>query len=245
MLRRSSCTIMIACFFMASGVSVWAQQGMGRGMRNSGNQGMCLTLINSTPKQPLDSREAAELAYLREVEKLARDVYSALQSKWNLRVFDNISQSEERHFEAIKLLLDRYGLPDPAANSQPGLFQNRDLQALYGALVSQGGLSLNSAVRVGAVIEDLDIRDLESGIAATDNNDLKLIFQNLEGASENHMRAFVRQLATAGDSYVPQYITKVRLDEILAGSQQTGGGIGLGNGRRGLGRGNGTCPWKQ
>jgi hypothetical protein len=246
MLRRSFCTLMIACFLMASGASVWAQRGMGRGMRNSGNQGMCPALINSTPKQPLDSRETAGLVYLREVEKLAHDVYATLHSKWNLRVFDNISQSEEHHFEAIKPLLDRYGLADPAANSHPGVFQNRDLQALYGALISQGGLSLNSAVRVGAVIEDMDIRDLESAIAATDNNDLKLVFENLRQASENHMSTFIRQLESAGDHYVPQYISQARINEILASSQQTGRGMGArGNGQRGFGRGNGTCPWKQ
>jgi hypothetical protein len=245
MLRRSSCTLMIGCFLIASVASVWAQRGMGRGMQNSGNQGMCLALINSTPKQPLDSRETAGLAYLREAEKLARDVYTALQSKWNLRVFDNISQSEERHFEAIKLLLDRYGLPDPAANSRPGLFQNRDLQALYDALISQGGLSLNAAVRVGAVIEDMDIRTIESAIAATDNQDLKFVFENLRQASENHMSAFIRHLESAGDHYVPQYISQSRMDEILAGSQQVGRGMGArGNGQRGFGRGNGACPWK-
>jgi hypothetical protein len=229
---------------MVSGAPVWAQRGLGRGMQGSDNRGMCLALINSTPKQPLDSRETAGLVYLREVEKLAHDVYATLHSKWNLPMFGNISQSEERHMEAMKLLLDRYGLPDPVANRQVGLFQNSDLQALYGSLISQGGLSLNSAVRVGTVIEDLDIRDLENATAATDNNDLKLIYQNLRQASENHMRAFIRQLEAAGDRYVPQYITQVRLDEILASPQQTGRGMGAqGNGQRGFGRGNGSCPW--
>jgi len=110
----------------------------------------------------------------REEEKLARDVYATLHSKWGLRVFGNISQGEDRHFSAIKVLLDRYDLPDPAANNPVGVFQNAGLQTLYGDLIKQGERSLKSAMRVGAIIEDLDIRDLEKAAEATDNSDLKL-----------------------------------------------------------------------
>jgi hypothetical protein len=223
-----------------------AQRGQGRGMDGSGNRGTCLALINWTPKQALDSTEAADLAYMREEEKLAHDVYATLHSKWGLRVFGNITQSEARHFSAIKLLLDRYELPDPAANHAVGVFQNEGLQILYGDLIKQGSSSLKSAMRAGAIIEDFDIRDLEKAAAATDNSDLKLAYQNLRAASENHMRAFVRQLAAEGESYMPQYITPAVFSEIVAGSQQTGMGFGARvNGLRGLGRGNnGICPQK-
>jgi hypothetical protein len=225
---------------------VWAQRGQGRGMNGSGNGDTCLAVINSTPKQALDSTEAAGLTYLREEEKLARDVYITLYSKWGVRVFGNISQSEDQHFGAIKLLLDRYQLPDPAANHVVGIFQNEGLQTLYGDLISQGESSLNSAMRVGAILEELDIRDLEKAAASTDNNDLKLVYQNLRQASENHMRAFVRQLAAEGESYLPQYITPAAFSEIVAGSKQTGMGFGArGKGQQGLGRGNnGICRWK-
>ena len=226
---------------------LWAQRGQGRGMSGPGNGGSCcLALMNSTPKQALDSTEAAGLAYMREEEKLAYDVYVTLQSKWGMRVFSNVSQAEERHFSAIKLLLDRYELPDPAGNHAIGVFQNQGFQELYADLVKQGESSLRSAMTVGATIEDLDIRDLEKAAAATDNSDLKLVYQNLMQASENHMRAFVRQLAAAGESYVPQYITPAAFSEILAGSQRPGMGFdACGNGQGGRGRGNnGICPWK-
>jgi len=163
-----------------------------------------------------------------------------------MRIFGNISQSEDRHFSAIKLLLDRYELPDPAANHAPGVFRNEGLQPLYIDLTKQGKISLKSAMRVGATIEDLDMHDLEKASAATDNSDLKLVYQNLRQASENHMRAFVRQLAAAGETYAPQYITPEAFSEIVASPQQTGMVFGArGNGQRGLGRGNnGICPWR-
>jgi len=240
--------VWVLSLVLIAAAPVWAQRGQGRGGINGpGNEGpYCLALISSTPKQSLDSTEAAGLAYMREEEKLARDVYIALQSKWGMRVFGNISQSEDRHFSAIKLLLDRYGLPDPAAGNAVAVFHNEGLRELYAELVIQGESSLKSAMRVGATIEDLDIRDLEKAAAATDNSDLKLVYQNLKQASENHMRAFIRQLTAEGESYKPQYITPAAFSEIVASSQQTGMGLGTGgNGQRGRGRGNnGVCPWK-
>jgi hypothetical protein len=226
---------------------VWAQRGQGRGMNGPCSDGTCcLALISSTPKQALDPTEAAGLVYLREEEKLAHDVYVTLQSKWGVRIFGNISQAEKRHFNAIKLLLDRYALSDPAVNHAVGAFQNEGLQELYSDLVQQGESSLKSAMRAGATIEDLDIRDLEKAAAATDNSDLKLVYQNLKQASENHMRAFVRQLTAEGESYTPQYITPAAFSEIVASSQQSGMRFGArGNGQRGGGRGNnGICHWR-
>jgi hypothetical protein len=225
----------------------FAQRGPGRGVQNANNRGACLVVINSTSRQALDANEAAGIAYMREEEKLAHDVYAKLYAKWGLRAFGNISQSEERHFESIKLLLDRYELPDPAANNSIGVFRNDGLQTLYGDLIKQGESSLQAALRVGATVEDLDIRDLKKAIASTDNEDLKLIYGNLLGASENHLRAFAGQLESAGESYRAQYISSTTLSDILASPKQAGMGFGKrGNGQRGFGRGtDGICPWAQ
>ena len=219
-------------------VPAWAQRGPGRALQGPGNQGMCLALANSAPpQQALSAQEAAELTYMREEEKLARDVYSRLRDKWRLRVFGAIAQSEERHFNAIKVLMDRYSLPDPAAD-KAGVFQDSRLQTLFGDLVQQGESSVQAAFRVGATIEDLDIHDLEKAAEATDNSELKLIYGNLRQASENHLRAFVRQLQAAGETYAPQYIGQEAFADILANQMQTGArqGRGMGYGARGSSR---------
>jgi hypothetical protein len=224
----------------------WAQrgQGMGIGMgaRGSGNAGNCQNLLASLPKQDLGAMEVEGLTYLREEEKLARDVYTQLSSQWGSRIFGNIAQSEQQHFDALKVLLDRYGLSDPAANNAVGVFINPSLRLLYGDLVAQSKISLAAALRVGATIEDLDIHDLDQALAATDNNDLKLVYQNLQNGSRNHMRAFTRQLQALGEIYEAKYVSAAELNEILTGS----GGMGMRNragqnGMRGIGRGNGTC----
>lgn len=46
------------------------------------------------------------------------------------------------------------------------------------------------ALRVDALVEEVDIIDLEKYIAQTDNEDLILVYQNLLKGSQNHLRAF-------------------------------------------------------
>ena len=59
--------------------------------------------------------------------------------------------------DQVKLLLDRYGLADPALD--PGKFSDPTLQALYDQLIAQGSVSLEEALKVGVLIEQTDIAD--------------------------------------------------------------------------------------
>ena len=67
---------------------------------------------------------------MREEEKLARDVYLYMYNEWGLRIFNNIAVSEQRHFEAVGTLLDRYSVEDPAVETGLGEFNNEDLHGL-------------------------------------------------------------------------------------------------------------------
>jgi len=114
--------------------------------------------IEATPISDLTEAEAEAILFMREEEKLARDVYVALNELWDLRVFANISRSETSHMDAVGELMERYGLDDPIGG--PGEFANAELQALYGELMTLGSQSLTDALVVGAMIEDVDIVDL-------------------------------------------------------------------------------------
>ncbi len=175
--------------------------------------------------------EVAGLQFMREEEKLARDVYQRLYAQWGTQVFSNIAKSEQTHMGAIKVLLDRYDIEDPAQNER-GVFTNSRLQQLYSELTERGNSSLTEAYQVGALIEDLDIKDLEAYIEATDKEDIKIVYENLARGSRNHLRAFNRQIVRAtGQNYVPQYISQTAFDEIIAGNTEKGpaGGRGHGN----------------
>ncbi len=170
----------------------------------------------------ISAQEQEDLLYMREEEKLARDVYRTLYDKWGMQVFANIARSEEQHTLAVKALLARYNLTDPVVDDAVGVFQNADLRALYEKLVADGSASAAAALRVGATIEDLDIRDLRVALARTDNADIAAVYENLMRGSRNHMRAFYRQLQQAGETYVAQYISADELAHIVGSGIERG-----------------------
>jgi hypothetical protein len=152
---------------------------------------------------PLSEAEINSLTYMREEEKLARDVYIYLCDKWGARVFDNISVSEQTHMDAIKTLLDRYGIPDPVTSNEVGKFTNGSLGDLYEILAGAGSISLVDALKVGVFIEITDITDLTEGIAATSHKDIKNVYTNLRKGSQNHWDAFCSNLVKRGEACEP------------------------------------------
>lgn len=134
---------------------------------------------------------------MREEEKLARDVYLTLYDKWKLVVFSNIAQSEQRHFEAMGMLLTRYGVADPAGE-RPGVFTNPDVQKLYDDLVRDGQASAVAALQAGVKIDEHDIRDLQQALAATTKADVVRVLRNLLRGSLSHLEAFESHLEVLG-----------------------------------------------
>lgn len=185
--------------------------------------------LDEFPMQEISEEEKEGLLLMREEEKLARDVYLELYDLWGQQTFSNIAQSEHTHTMEVKALLDRYEIEDPVTTDERGVFTNEELQILYDSLVEQGSSSLVDALTVGALVEDLDIKDLEDLIAEADNEDIIYTYTNLKMGSENHLRSFTRQLERNGASYTPSYITQEQYDLILSqdhtGSGLKGGGM--------------------
>ena len=170
----------------------------------SENQSVSGININDLQYEELSPEEIDGLLFMREEEKLARDVYNTLYAKWGIRVFNNIAQAEQRHTDAIKTLIDKYELDDPVKNDTPGTFVNEDLQNLYNTLIAKGDLSLVDALLVGALIEEVDILDIQKEIDDhVDNEDVAIVYDNLINGSYNHLRAFVKNLSRQGILYEP------------------------------------------
>jgi len=210
-----------------------AAVNLGQGNGNGNGNGTGVSVLD-IPASDLSPEETAALLYMREEEKLARDVYNALYEIWGQPTFTNIVASEQAHMDEVKLLLDRYSLADPALEA--GLFTDPDLQALYDQLVDQGSASLADALKVGAAIEEIDILDLEERIAQTDNADLQQVFNNLMLGSYNHLNAFVGVLSMqTGETYLPQYLTEDAYAALMTGQA----GNGNSNGGQAAGQGGG------
>ena len=167
--------------------------------------------------QELTEDEISGILFMREEEKLARDVYLYLYELFPLRPFLNISKSEQAHMDAIKYLIDTYELEDPVGENPPGVFQNEELQELYNQLISQGSAGRSAALQVGALIEEVDIIDLQAELEEhATHEDVVRVYGNLCKASENHLRAFVGVLRLYEVEYEPLKLDQAEFDRILA-----------------------------
>jgi hypothetical protein len=187
-------------------------------------------MVMELPYQEVDATERDDLLHMREEEKLARDVYLALDDIWGLRVFRQIANAERFHMDSVLALLEKYGISDPVGDNPDGVFVDPELQSLFNQLVAQGSESLNEALIVGATIEDMDIFDLANALGRTDNEDIQLVYENLQRGSRNHLRAFVFHLEANGVTYTPQYISQEEFDSIVTSAWETGRSVRYGRG---------------
>ncbi len=173
-------------------------------------------LLAAKSGSDLTAQEQADLTFVREEEKLARDTYLVFFDKWGTAVFSNIAGSEQSHMDAILGLLRRYDLPDPAAGNQIGQFTDPSLRILYANLSTLGMESEMAALRVGGIIEETDIRDLQTSIANTTHPDIAKVYENLYCGSRNHLRAFARSIGDlTGRTYTAVVLTQTEVDTII------------------------------
>ncbi len=168
----------------------------------------------------LSASERDGLAFTREEEKLARDVYDVLNPRD--AVFVSIEQSEQTHMDAVATLLARYDVADPASGRAAGEFTNPQLQALYHELVATGASSLQAALAVGVAIEELDIRDIESARSVVTHSDVLTTYDHLTRGSRNHLRTFYGRLVAAGGSYTPKYLAPSVFQAIVESPPERG-----------------------
>ena len=203
----------------------------------------------ATATASADATLAANLTHMRDEERLARDLYTALAAKYSQAApFVNIARSEQVHFDTMGLLLTRYGVADPSAGNKAGSYTNPALQSLYDKLLASGSESLAKAYDAGVAVEELDITDLLAAISQTSQADAKTAFTNLLSGSQNHLAAFT----AAKDGKIlgarnGQGMQNGRSDANAAGQGRNGrgqgmnAGAGTGWGQQGTAR-PATCP---
>lgn len=140
----------------------------------------------------LTASQKAQLKYLVEEEKLARDVYAYLAVNVTSQKFSNIVKSEQSHMDQVAALMKTYNVWNPTLNRKAGVFYDKNLQALYTSLTSEGSVGVAEAFNVGVQIEQIDIADLEKDLQNKYPTDITLVLNNLLKASKNHLAAFTR-----------------------------------------------------
>lgn len=183
-------------------------------------------VLTTLPLEDLSQAEVDGLLFMREEEKLARDVYIYLYNQWSSEqgsgVFDGISSAEQTHTDAILTLLNRYGIADPVGDNAEGVFEDPALQTLYNDLITIGSSSLESALYVGAEIEEIDILDIQKYVDEVEGNeDIILVYENLMKGSRNHLRSFVKTIDNLGFQYEPSHLTPEEYYAIINSAMET------------------------
>lgn len=224
-MKKILISIMIASFALVTSSTMAAKKG------------------NPSSSATLDYIEASHLTFMREEEKLARDVYLTLAEQYpGQLVFSRIAtRSEQTHTDTMRDKLDQFHLADPnlETNNLPtsiGIFTGAEwgwyFTEKFEALTKKGMTNELTALYVGAFIEELDMKDIivcpqvmidhgypePCGLEYTDERALKTAYSSLVNGSENHLRSYVGQIeAVIGvGNYEAQYLTQEEVDTILA-----------------------------
>ena len=190
----------------------------------------------------VDFNEETHLVFMREEEKLARDVYRFLVAEYpEVIAFQNIDDAEQQHTTKVRETLEKYGIPDPNPYTDDvdseGEFLGEDyglyFTEKYEMLTARGLENELEALRVGAFIEELDMLDIvkcpkviqelydievdDCGLDYTDNSNLQNVLGALLEGSENHLRSYVGNIeaVTGKCTYRAQVLSQLRVDTIL------------------------------
>ena len=125
--------------------------------------------------------------------------------------------------DAILGQLEKYNVTDPVGDNARGVFKNATLQDLYNQLTARSDSSLVEALKVGALIEDLDIFDIENILDRTTESNIIKVYNNLTCGSRNHLRSFTSQLAANGAEYENIYISDEYYNQILSSGNESCG----------------------
>ena len=188
----------------------------------------------------LDYNEQTHLVFMREEEKLARDVYIRLSTMYpDHPIFGKIDDSEQRHTNAVRAMLKKYGLDDPNTNDNVGVYTGEDygwyFSEKFELLVERASISELEALYVGAFIEELDMMDIkqcprvivdtdngiddvtECGMIYTDNADVANLHASLLEGSDSHLVSYVRNIEKyiGRGNYQAQVLPQEQVDQIL------------------------------
>ena len=207
------CATLISSTIASSAVMAAAAPGQGRQDTTDSSTTDSVLEVSSE----LTGTETDDLRYMREEEKLARDVYITMDEYWGSQtlVFAQIALSEDTHTSTVDYLLDKFGVEDPVVSDTIGEFTNEELQALYDKLIAEGANSFINALYVGALIEEKDMRDILAAINRTDERPIILAYSNLLDGSKSHLRAFVKVIEDQGLTYEAQLLEPEEVELIL------------------------------
>jgi len=163
----------------------------------------------------LNAQQKYALAYMWHEEKLAYELYLALNEVQPAVQFVNIAtKSEIDHMAAVETLVAAYDInitnledytlsysKEELSAMEPGVFAIDTVQELYDTLYAKGVKTQQDALEVGCMVEVTDVDDLNEYIAVSaDHSDIVVQLEWLRSGSYNHYWAFDGALKSLGVS---------------------------------------------
>ncbi len=184
----------------------------GNANANTQNGGFDLSLY---PISELEDAQKYTLAFMWNEEKLAKDIYLALNEVHPSQQFYNIAtRSETKHQQMVEDLIQRYDInitnlgdfsvnysQDELQKLPAGTFSLDIIQNLYDSLYEKGVQSKVDALQVGCIVEVTDVNDLNRDIEVAKEvnaTDLVAVFESLRAGSYSHYWVFDKALKTDG-----------------------------------------------
>lgn len=173
-------------------------------------------VLNSLPVYSLTKSQLDSLHYMWNEEKLAKDLYLALNAVYPANSLKNIAtNAETQHVGSMEALLAKYSQTQAVIDSYnqahpttpitqlsaipPGVFTDTTLQTLYNTLYNEGIISATASLQAGCKVEVTDVTDLDQDIIdAGSAKDLVTFFEILRAGSYNHYWSFDNALKKAG-----------------------------------------------
>lgn len=159
--------------------------------------------------------EKIGLNYTLQEEKAAYDFYTQMFSKYNLKVFENIMKAENTHQEHVLTVMNKLNIDNEGYSQTTGEFSINEIQDLYDEMLKTGGYSVTDALLASARYEEKDISDLKKFYSEAQNETIRSLYECLENASHNHLRAFVRNLKREGINYSPRILSTEEFNTII------------------------------
>lgn len=218
-------------FFLIGQIASFKEPQAVDGTQTSMHGTAMLMNVSNEPTGTLSEEERADILFVFEEEKMARDVYTSLGATWSWQSIGHVARSESMHMSAAGAILDRYAVAEPKETQVSGTYHDKQLQALYDQLMRDGSPSQLDAIKAGLYIEEFDIADIKKRMSRSDDKDVRQVYQYLLDGSYMHLRHFSMKLAQLGGTYEPKVLSK---DEFAAIQGGMGGGM-IGGGMRGGG----------
>jgi hypothetical protein len=143
----------------------------------------------------LTAAQRTELARLAEEEKLNHDLYTAFAKAYSLPLFENLAAAEANHLQALRALMDRYGIADPTAGKAAGVFASATVQAAYDRLPAQGKNGQQAALAAAQIVEKNTIARYSDALGGLNAPAAERVYSNLRAAETRHLAAIDTWLA--------------------------------------------------